>query len=380
MYSGKKIIISCSYADSIINLRGKLIEGIAKNNEVVLITPRIQCKNTWQKLLEWKITVFEIKLHPNKLTILSDLRYLFALYKIIRKTKPDMYFAYTIKPICYGNLAAALCRVKQVSSLFTGLGFMFQNAESPSLVRRLVYRLLKLSLNINKWTMIFFQNKDDCLELLKMKIIDSRASTHVVNGSGVDLELFYYQKPDIRRINFIMIAVLTNTKGIKEFFEAASLIKRKYPETHFHLLGEYTKNGTDSIDHKLFLKIAGGEIIKYHGWVDDVRPFIADSSVMVLPSYREGVPRSVLEAMATGRPVITTNAIGCKETVVSGAGEINGFLVKIKDAGAVVKKMEFFIQNPDKITEYGLNGRKLAAKRFDANQVARRMMELMKIE
>ncbi|HEY8930599.1 MAG TPA: glycosyltransferase [Mucilaginibacter sp.] len=171
MYSGQKIIVSCSYADSIINLRGKLIEGFAKNNEVILITPRIHDKTTWQKLQEWKVKVFEIELYPNKFNILSDLRYLTTLCKIIRKTRPGMYFAYTIKPICYGNLAAALCKVKRVSSLFTGLGLMFQNAESASLLRQLVHRLLKLSLNINKSTTIFFQNDDDRRELLKMQII-----------------------------------------------------------------------------------------------------------------------------------------------------------------------------------------------------------------
>jgi len=380
MYSGKKIIVSCSYSDSIINLRGKLIEGFAKNNEVILITPSIHDKTTWQKLQEWKIKVFEIKLYPNKFNILSDLHYLTALYKIIRKAKPDMYFAYTIKPICYGNLAAALCRVKQVSSLFTGLGFMFQNAGPVSLSRQLVHRLLKLSLNINKSTTIFFQNDDDRQELLKMQIIDNRSPAYVVNGSGVDLERFYYQQPAINHISFIMIAVLKNNKGIREFFESASLIKNNYQDADFHLLGEYEKDGTDSIGHELFLKIKDGGIVKYHGWVDDVRPFIANSSVMVLPSHREGVPRSILEAMAIGRPVITTNAIGCKETVTSDPNEINGFLVDVNDVNALAGKMEFFIQNPDKIIEYGLNGRKFAAKRFDVSHITRQMMVLMKIE
>ena len=351
MYSAKKIVISCSYANSIINFRGKLIEGIAKRNKVVLITPQINDQQTLEKLQEWGISVFEIKLHPNKMAILSDLKYLIKLWRIIRQTRPDIFFAYTIKPICYGNFAAALCRIELVASMFTGLGFMFQNADSPTISQRLTYWLLKTGLNINKSRIVFFQNKDDRAEFLKMRILNEHCPTRIVNGSGVELERFAYQKPDTSRINFIMIARLLKSKGIREFFESASLIKKKYKNVQFHLVGEYEKNGTDSIDDELFMKIKTDQTIEYHGWVDDVRPFIINSSVMVLPSYREGVPRSILEAMAIGRPVITTDSIGCKETVVSGPEEINGFLVKLQDIESLVNKMEFFINNPDKIIE-----------------------------
>lgn len=379
MNSYKRIIISCSYANSIINLRGKLIESLSKKHQVSLITPQIQDKQIRITLQDWGVSIFEIELQPNKLSVFSDIKYMIRVRSLIRQIKPDIFFAYTIKPICYGNLAASTCGVNLVASLFTGLGYMFRDVPSVTFSQRLLYVLLKISLRINKSTTVFFQNKDDHKELSKLRILSRNCIVHIVNGSGVDLNKFSYHKPDIAKISFIMIAKLVNAKGIREFYESAKIVKRKYGNVTFHLLGIYEENGTDSITEVLFNEIKANQIVEYHGWVNDVRSFIKDSSVMVLPSYREGIPRSALEAMSMGRPLITANSIGCRETILSGPEEINGFMVNPKDINSLADRMEFFIKNPEKIIEYGLNGRRFAVNRFDVNKVNEEMVNALNI-
>lgn len=365
----KNMVISCSYSNSIINLHGKLIKSLLLDYHVNIITPKITNSQIRATLEEWGVSIYEIKLNPNQVSILADLRYMFNLIRIIKLTKADIFFAYMIKPISYGNLAAWMCGVRKVASLFTGLGYMFQNEQKVSILKCLFRLLLKLSLRINKATIVFFQNKDDYKELLNLKILSKENKVHIVNGCGIDVDDFSYSEPKLEKIKFLMIAKLVNAKGVREFYEAAKIIKDKYPTCEFHLLGEYEEGGTDSIPKTLFSKISDNRVIQYHGWIDDVRSMIIRTSVFVLPSYREGVPRSSLEAMAIGRPLITTDAIGCRETVLSSPEEINGFMVNQRNGLALAEKMEFFINNPDKIIDYGLNGRKLVVSRFEVDKI-----------
>ena len=376
MSSKRKVLISCSYAGSLINFRGKLIQELVKNNDVYAFVPGNYPDRVKQTLAGWGVKVFDNKLTRNSVSLLGDVQYMVQLYKIIKAVKPDLFFAYTFKPIIYGSIVASLCRVEGICSMLTGLGYTFVQKSKLSVTQEVTKRLLRFSLKPNKNIKIIFQNSDDYNQLLASRIIDENNKAFVVNGSGVDLSHYHYDIPNTKSITFLMMARLIKAKGVEEYFEAAIRIKSKYPNVQFKYLGS-EDHGIDSIDPELLQKIKSNEVIEYCGNVPDVRPYIKDASVVVLPSYYgEGTPRSLLEAMAMGRAILTTNAAGCRETVNPDAEKANGFAIPVKDPAALTEKMEYYINNPDKVMEHGYNGRLYAEDRYDVNKVNEQMMQI----
>src|SRR5690606_5433441 len=188
---------------------------------------------------------------------------------------------------------------------------------------------------------------------------------------------YEYSVPDVSRIRFLMMARLINAKGVREYYEAACLIKQKYPDITFRLIGRYDK-GVDGISEDLYHKIQSGDVVQYQGWIDDVRPVIKESSVVILPSfYREGVPRSVQEGMACGRAIIATDGGGCRETVTPEEELRNGFLIPPKKSEALAEKREYYIHNPQEIIRHGQNGRIYAEEKFDVHKVNKDMLEIL---
>ena len=217
---------------------------------------------------------------------------------------------------------------------------------------------------------VFFQNPDDESLFQNLGIIKtSDNKSVVVNGSGVDLKKFN-TSPFPTKIQFLLIARLLGDKGVREYFKAAKAVREKRPDIKFGLVG-WIDNHPDAISkQELDERIDAGDIF-FYGRMDDVKPAISESSVYVLPSYREGTPRTVLEAMAMGRPIITTDAPGCKETVKDG---INGYIVKVKSSQALVKAMFSFIEQPELIESMGNNSRKIAEDKYDVDKVNKHMM------
>jgi glycosyltransferase involved in cell wall biosynthesis len=375
MLKNKKIIISCSNAASLINFRGRLIETLVMQNMVYVITPVIESSLTREKLLEMGVQIFETDLNRNSISVVLDLKYTYQVFRILREVKPDLFFAYTFKPIIFGTIMATLCRVPNINAMLTGLGYSFTPTAKKS-SSFIIQNLLKFSLRLNKNLKVIFQNSDDYNELEK-SIISSKTKAFVVNGSGVDLTHYEFSVPDVSNITFLMMSRLIKSKGVYEYFEAASIIKKKYSHVKFVLAGGYKKGETDCIDEDLFNKIENGVIIDYLGWVTDIRSQIKQSTTVVLPSfYREGVPRSLLEALAMGRSIITTEMIGCKETIDHTAGKVNGFTIPVKDAASLASKMEYLITNPSVLIEMGKNGRILAEEKFDVEKVNTHMIEI----
>lgn len=377
----KKILIVCDSSKSLLDFRGKLIEKMQEKNQVFVFTPEIKQDFIRNQLHQLGVIVKESKLNGSNVSILSDLKFILSLYRVIQDIKPDVFFPYTFKPVIYGTLLAKLCRIKLIAPMLTGLGYNFtEGNKSNKLVGSITKLLLKFSLKSNPRLHIIFQNKDDVEMLLDLKIIHSLHKIYVVNGSGVDLSYYNYIKPNINSITFLMVSRLINAKGLNEYFEAAKIIQSKYPQTIFKLIGDYDKN-IDSISNDLYQKIESGDPIQYLGTVMDVRPEIANSSVVVLPSYyREGVPRCILESMAMGRAVITCDSAGCKETVNQQNGRANGFLIPVKDSQALASKMEYFILNKNKIINYGKAGLAYAKEKFDVNLINNDMLKIMKLE
>lgn len=376
-----KFLLIASYPGSILKFRGALIKSLQdKGFEIHIVAPEFS--NHPEEVRSLKglgYILHDIPMQRTGTHPLKDAAAFSALYLIIKKVKPSHVMGYTIKPVIYGTLAAWAARVPNRYALITGLGYAFQQVEETgkrSKLQKLIHGLYKQALSIT--TKVFFQNTDDLNLFKKLKLISPTTPTAVVNGSGVDISEYEVVPLPIATDNtpefrFLLIARLLGDKGIREYAKAAKLIKAKYPRAQFDLVG-WIDDNPDSIEqHELDQWIEEGTI-KFWGKLADVKPAIASSSIYVLPSYREGTPRTVLEAMAMGRPIITTDAPGCRETVNDG---VNGFLVPVKSVEILVEAMEKFILDPSLINSMGKASRKLAENKFNVHNVNKFMLHEM---
>ncbi len=366
----KKIIFVASYADSLINFRLQLMQAfLAKGYEVVALAPHDeQVKQTLSRL---HIRFIAIPLTRNGTNPLNDLKLFLALKKIFQLEKPDMVFAYTIKPVVYASLAGKRAKIPKIYALMTGTGYVFSNSNLKSRVIGLIGRSL-LKLALHQTTRVFFQNPDNLSFFIQEKLLAYTKPTTVVNGSGVDCDTFSPAALPMQ-FSFLMIARLLASKGVHEYVTAARELRKRYPHVKFRLVGWIDTNPESITQQELDEWIKNGDI-EYLGKLSDVRASIADTSVYVLPSWNEGMPRTVLEAMAMGRPIITTNTPGCKETVVP---YHNGLLVPVKQVDELVKAMEYFILAPEKIAAMGEASRQIAVEKYDVNKVNHNMLEAM---
>lgn len=375
-----KFLMISSFLPSALNFRGKLLEAIALlGYEVHIMAPELnQFPDEHQKLIALGYQVHEIPMQRTGTNPVADLKLLKHLYQHIHQIQPDVVLSYTIKPVIYGTLAAWLAKVPQRFALITGLGYAFQNVESGqrSIFQKMVHGLYAQALkHANK---VFFQNPDDLKLFQDMHLLAADKPTVVVNGSGVNVQDFKVMplpKNDAGMVkaSFLLIARLLGDKGVREYAEAARIIKQDYPEAEFHLVGWIDDNPSAIKQDELDCWIAD-QRLQFWGKLSDVRPAIAASSVYVLPSYREGTPRTVLEAMAMGRAVITTDAPGCRETVNHG---VNGYLVAVKTVDELVQAMRYFIEDPKLIDYMGQRSREIALNKYDVHQVNRHMLTEM---
>ena len=376
-----KFLICANYLPHVINFRGKLLEAIAKlGYEVHVLAPDLESHSKeYNKLLSLGYFVHAVPMQRTGTNPIADMKTLIVTYRLLRELKPDYILSYTIKPIIYGTLAAWLAKVPKRFILLSGLGYTFQEVEETnrrSVFQKLVHGLYQQALA--KSTKVFFQNPDDLNLFKKLNILKSSTPAVVVNGSGVDVADFSvlpfpYDPLGNIKPSFLLIARLLKDKGIVEYVAAAKIIKQQYPVAEFHLVGWIDENPAAIDQAQLDAWVASG-IINYWGKLDDVRPAIATSSIYVLPSYREGTSRSVLEAMAMGRPIITTDAPGCRETVVEG---VNGYLVPIKTVNELAFAMKKFIVNPELISIMGQASRKFTEDKFDVHKVNQIMLQEM---
>ena len=304
-----------------------------------------------------------IPLNSTGLNPLQDIKAIYAMITLLKKEKPDIVLSYTIKLVLFGSFAAWFTKVPGIFSMITGLGYAFTGRDlKRRIVAAIIRSLCRTCIRINK--KVFFQNPDDLKFFEYAGFLKEPEQAILINGSGVDLDYFC---PELlpESISFIMIARLIKDKGVIEYIEAARLIKRQYPHILFRLAGLIDKNPASITKEQLNVWIEEG-IIDYLGWLNDVRPAIAASSVFVFPSYREGMPRGVLEAMSMGRPIITTDVPGCRETVING---VNGFLVPAQNILSLAFAMQYFINDSNLVSIMGKQSRLIAIDKFDVNKV-----------
>lgn len=360
--SKKKIVFIASYPDSLILFRLHLMKEFLSNGwDVIALAPYDQ--NVENTLKQNGIKFNGISLERNGTNFIKDIIFFKNLYSFLRREKPNTIFTYTIKPVIYGSIAGKLSGVPNCFAMLTGTGYVFANLGLKNKIVGLIGRtLLKFSLKFNK--KLFFQNKDNLDVFLKENIIHKNQPVAIINGSGVDIDFFtVHEFP--QNFTFLMIARYLVDKGLREYADAARRIKSQYPNVRFRLAGWLDSN-PNAIDQKELDEWTKTGLIENLGKLDDVRGALAEASVYVLPSYAEGTPRTVLEAMAMGRPIITTDAPGCRETVIN---QKNGFLVQTRSSDALYAAMEYFIKNQDCIPVMGKVSREVAETKYDVNKV-----------
>lgn len=367
-----KIMVISHQNRAVCDFRGDLIREFIKcGNEVVVTGPN---KERIEDVKKLGVSFQEVPVQNNKVGIKADIEYYKNIKRVIKEEKPDKIFSYTIKPVVYGTIAASRCGVKEVYSMIPGLGRVYTGDRLKTKILRIITGVLyKYSLKYCK--KVFFQNIDDMELFLKKKYL-KREQCVKVDGSGVNLERFTQGEFECNK-TFLMMSRMFVEKGVFEYCDAAKIVKAKHPDAKFILLGGYDDSLTkEQVD--LLKEYNKNGLVEIPGEIKDVLPVIQNCFSFVLPTYyREGIPRSILEAMACGKPIITTDWVGTREAVEDGR---NGYLVPIKNAEALAEKMIELIEDPDMAKEMGEESYKICKEKFDVNIINEKILNAMDIE
>jgi len=364
---GKRIAFVSNTSWYIYNLRLGVIRHLKElGYEILIISP----EDTYTHyLISEGYHYIHVKTDNKGKSLLKDINYFFRLLKIYKTYQPDFIFHYTIKPNIYGTLATRAAKISSIA-VVSGAGYTFLNNGVLNYFSVLLYRLA-----MQYAEEVWFVNNDDIQEFVAKKIANQK-KVKLLPGEGVNTQHFRPMDKTMLTddIVFLLSARLIWDKGIGIYVEAAKIIKEKYPNTQFHLLGFTDVENPNSISAAKIYEWHEQGYIRYLGKTEDVRPYIANCSCFVLPSYyREGVPRSLLEAAAMAKPIITTDNVGCREVVKH---EYNGFLCKIKDVNDLAKKLEqVILASPERLAIMGQNGRRRVKQYFDEQLVIKEYID-----
>jgi glycosyltransferase involved in cell wall biosynthesis len=358
-----RILVIASYTPSLVLFRGDLLRTLVDlGHEVTCCSPDPD-DGTLGRLDAWGVAHRAFRLQRAGMNPVADMATIRDLRGIMASVRPDHVLAYTIKPVIYGCLAAGRQKVPAIHAMITGLGttFMGQGVRA-ALVQAYVRFMYRAALK--ECRTVFFQNTDDRAVFAEYGLV-TPGQAIMINGSGINLERFpCCPVPDGEPV-FLLVARLVHEKGVADFARAARLVKARYPGARFQVAGFFDDHPRAIGRDEMAAWTADG-VIEYLGPTDDVRPLMRQCAAYCLPSYREGTPRTVLEAMATGRAIITTDTPGCRETVDDG---INGLLVPVRDPAALAAAMLRLCEDRNLLLEMGRRSRELAAKKFDVVQV-----------
>ncbi|WP_226670497.1 glycosyltransferase family 4 protein [Metabacillus litoralis] len=367
-----KIAVLSSHTSSLFWFRMDMMKDFIKAGHTVIALGS-EPEADWKKRFEeHNIDYRQLYVERNGINPLKDLKTLMSLQSFMKKEKPDKIFSYQAKTVVYGCLAAKMNGISEVYPLIAGLGSIFRGRGfKNNIVKTIMNIQYRAACKSSK--IVFFQNQDDKNEFILNGLIKEDKAV-IINGSGVNLEKF---KPTPLPINptFLFIGRLIKDKGIMEYLEACKIVKANYPEVRCLLVGPFDSNPSALKPEELNPYIENG-IIEYFGEQEDVRPYISQCSTFVLPSYHEGTPKTVLEAMAMGRPIITSDAPGCRETVIN---EINGYLVKVKDVQDLIEKMETLITNQELCKKMGGESLRIAINKYDVKKINQSIMKEMNL-
>ncbi len=353
------ILLTSNTAWSIFNFRRKLIESLQdEGHQVTLVSPR----DEWvEKLSRYQCNFVDIRINNKGLNPLQDILTAIRYFLLFRALKPDVVMTFTVKPVVYGSIAAHILKIPVLCTM-TGLGTAFVEG---GWMKRLVSLLYKVSLPKSK--IVFTHNHDDSALLISERIVDKK-KIQCVGGSGIDLDRFtpapYPPEPPIV---VLMISRLIRDKGVIEFFEAARKIVLRFPGVRFKIAGPIIQINRTALTNSEVEELGSEGVVEFLGQVDDVRDLISRAHCVVLPSYREGMPRVLLEAAAMARPVITTDVPGCREAL---SPKKSGYLCKVKDSDDLARVLEeFILLQPELKKDMGKAGREYVKRKFSDQSV-----------
>lgn len=370
-----KLAIITTQAFSLCNFRGPLIQELVSRGWVVYAFASDYTSSTKETVTSLGAIPVDFKMSRTGINPALDFLSCLQLAIKLRKLRPNKVLSYFIKPVIFGTIASYFAGVPNRFAMIEGAGYIYTAEASGNrltrfLLRYLVSFLYKISLS--KVRRVFMLNPDDVSLFVDEGMVNYE-SVQLISGIGVQLEHYYFAQPVLNPVCFILIARLLREKGIYDYINAAKIVKKTYPDVRFLLLGSVDSNpGSIQVsDVKSWVEEG---IIEWPGQVVDVRNSLMQASVFVLPSYREGLPRSTQEAMAMGRAVITTDVPGCRETVQQG---VNGFLVPARDPEALADAMLQFIEQPELIKTMGINSRKIAEVKFNVHEINKIIIKSM---
>ena len=367
----RTILVLGVMPESLVNFRGPLLRAMVARGHRVIACASGESPAVAGMLAGWGVTYRSVALRRTGINPCHDLASLRALLALMREIRPDVLFAYTSKPVIFGGLAARLAGVPRIFAMIEGTGYAFASSELRArIARQAATTLYRLSLR--RAASVYFLNPDNRALFERLRLLRAPDQAVLLDGIGVDLDEFR-PAPLPDRPVFLLIARFLKDKGLIEYAGAARLLKRRYPQASFRLVGWRDEHpmAVPAADLRAWIEEGTIECL---GRLEDVRPAIAASSVYVLPSYHEGMPRTVLEAMAMGCAVVTTDAPGCRETVISG---VNGLLVPVGDAHALAAALETLICSPARVEAMGAASRRLAVERFDVHRINARILATM---
>ena len=368
-----KIMVLSSFTTSLFWFRIDMMKSfLTAGCEVVAVGDGPE--GEWEpKFRELGIRYRQIPVQRNGMNPMHDLKTLWAIYRLLGQEKPDKIFSYQAKTVIYGGISAWLRGIRDVYPMIAGVGSAFLG---EGLKRKLLRAVLvaEYKLGLKNAKKIFFQNRDDLKVFTDNRIL-SEDRVVMVNGSGVNTDQFVPTAlPE--KTSFLCISRLIRDKGVWEYLEACREIRKRHPEVGCVLVGPFDTNPSAIRPEELQPFIDDGSV-EYVGAQKNVAPYLQNCTAYVLPSYHEGTPKTVLEAMACGLPVITTDAPGCRETVTDG---VNGYLVPVKDVDAIVEAMEKMIAQPSENVRMAKNARQIAEEKYDVNKVNLTIRKTMGIE
>lgn len=375
----KKIVMIGTTAACFYGFRAELIKNLNLKNITVYAFTTDNDALELEKISKLGAIPISYQLNRGGLNPLADMLATYKLAQQIKQLKPDLVFSYFAKPVIFGTLAAKIAKVPKIIGMLEGLGYTFTDqpnglSSKTKLIKAIQVFLYKLALP--KLDQLILLNHDDKTELLINNDIEVK-ETYILGGIGLDLNQYKYSPAtkDLP-IQFLFIGRLLKEKGIHDFIAAAQIVKEKFPQTTFTVLGGIDEANLGALTQGELTQYIDQNVIDYPGHVENIAEWIKQSHVFVLPSYREGVPRSTQEAMAIGRPVITTDVPGCRDTVIDG---VNGFLVPKWNPQALAEKMIYFIEHPEQVRMMGDQSHKIAIEKFDAEKVNQRLLEILGI-
>jgi glycosyltransferase involved in cell wall biosynthesis len=354
-----KIVICLNTAWNLVNFRAGLIRALVKSgHEVVAVAPEDKYAVSLNAL---GCRFVPLHMENGGTNPMQDALLTWRFLRLFAHVRPDVYLGYTVKPNVYGSLAAHMLHIPVINNI-AGLGAVFIKDGWLVRVVRWLYRMA-----LKRSAKVFFQNDDDRQLFISGGLVRAEV-TELLPGSGIDLKHFTPTlTPSVNdvksKFRFLLIARMLRDKGVDEYVEAARLLRHRWPQAEFCLLGFVDVQNPAAISRAEMDEWVAEGVVNYLGVSDDVRAQIVVADCVVLPSYREGTPHTLLEAAAMARPIITTDAVGCREVVDDG---VNGYLCKVRDSGDLAEKMEQMLSlSPEQRTEMGLRGRAKMVAEFD---------------